>query len=1312
MFSIPRPAILMELISSLNDGSVVLTGAPGIGKSWLLAAAAEQFRKEKKRLLVLAAEGYDVSSLEELTERLDLPLHIVTFLNSLGDDVLLFIDGLDALRSEVSAKTFRTLIEQTMQHAPRVKILVTIRTFDLDQSYLLRRVLKRGTFKTIRVGELTDSELQSATTQAPEFGPLLSVARPPMYRLLRNPFMLRLALSLISGGVSYEVIGGYRSEIELLARFWNRRVETVEDSSMRRSLLGIVARMMADRKLLSLPSPDVLNTDLIAHYATVFERLQSDEILREKSDRIMFDHNILFDYAASRLVITLESLLTMMRDDASRSIFLRPSIGYFLTGLWIQGVDRKDFWSLFMEAADPRNGFQERLSLAPAAVVAENLIQAEDLSALDTWPHGPRVRAIRAILRSVGIESFSSSNKRSAWSSVFEHILRDMQGDYVNEMIRLLNQLAEVSPRKEKPRAAVLARQTLYWAWKEADRPESKCDPVALTSVVTGRLLPLILENYSEAPDETRSIVLRLLGQFGHPNGSPKDAMYVVWGLKHIVDADPLTAATVVNSIFEYEETSKAKTEIGSSTIMPFTSDRRQDFELARYTLQREYPYFLQKAPLQALSAAIAAVQHQVLREHSSALTSAASFNYVYDGTAGSYTSDLSEIWDQGYRNEISLTLLDTCFRELIGENGSRALPSDVVIETVVRVAKFAVVWRHVFSPFLGVDNELLSAILPMLEIPEFLAAAEVTRSIGGYLEKLYGTSPPSGPEKVRIENAILALGRLSKSVSRYETTQHTRDRLLARIPLAQLTTQSGRDLRKDSERDEQDLDNEPYVRSQFGQLNLSNEQFLEMRGVDTKNPRSQALLRAVEPLRTFSGGFVNSTPTDEEAQNILADLKSAWIVLRSDDDNSEIAQNAAGIIAACAAAISKNEHITSMEEISSLCREILLSLSSHIQPEVRPDDKFDHPGWGAPLTRIEVAEGIMSFGAQFPNDADIIATIRTLASDPVPAVRFQIAIRLGMFLKSRSDLFREVMNQMIQNERTAGVLGGLTQTINRIAYLDPDLATALIRSVIELPHYPEVIERFGQEFLLVTLLQLDVFRGNENASALLGDIVQNPEKNIGAMIRLAHHVRQVAEIENISADNRTRALEWLLRLVVSCNQSLNVIDERTDQQDYFLNLLKCLETIVFQIMILLDVDPNLHQGGETLNELERQAYYEQLEPILSELIIGARNNLRITPPTALNLLKIFTRCLSYSPRKILRMAVIAVAAGARYGFNNDYMAISEFVEFAEVFLADYRDLLRDAEAATQFADLLDVFMRAGWPQAIQMVMTLDEAMR
>ena len=108
-----------------------------------------------------------------------------------------------------------------------------------------------------------------------------------------------------------------------------------------------------------------------------------------------------------------------------------------------------------------------------------------------------------------------------------------MQGDYVNEVIRLLNQLAESSPRKERPRAAALARQMLKWAWKEAESPESMCDPVALTTVVNGRLLPIVLESYSASPDETRAIVQRLLQkQFGSERASPKDAMYMWRGAK------------------------------------------------------------------------------------------------------------------------------------------------------------------------------------------------------------------------------------------------------------------------------------------------------------------------------------------------------------------------------------------------------------------------------------------------------------------------------------------------------------------------------------------------------------------------------------------------------------------------------------------------------------------------------------------------------------------------------------------------------------------------------------------------------------
>jgi hypothetical protein len=57
-------------------------------------------------------------------------------------------------------------------------------------------------------------------------------------------------------------------------------------------------------------------------------------------------------------------------------------------------------------------------------------------------------------------------------------------------------------------------------------------------------------------------------------------------------------------------------------------------------------------------------------------------------------------------------------------------------------------------------------------------------------------------------------------------------------------------------------------------------------------------------------------------------------------------------------------------------------------------------------------------------------------------------------------------------------------------------------------------------------------------------------------------------------------------------------------------------------------------------------------------------------------------------------------------------MAIAEFVDFAEVVLSEHRYLLRDETSARQFSDLLDLFVAVGWPQAVQMVTHLDEALR
>jgi uncharacterized protein (DUF1778 family) len=57
-------------------------------------------------------------------------------------------------------------------------------------------------------------------------------------------------------------------------------------------------------------------------------------------------------------------------------------------------------------------------------------------------------------------------------------------------------------------------------------------------------------------------------------------------------------------------------------------------------------------------------------------------------------------------------------------------------------------------------------------------------------------------------------------------------------------------------------------------------------------------------------------------------------------------------------------------------------------------------------------------------------------------------------------------------------------------------------------------------------------------------------------------------------------------------------------------------------------------------------------------------------------------------------------------------MAIGEFVKFAEKVLADHREVLRDETSAVRFAEILDVFVRAGWPAATQIVLKMDAAIR
>ena len=65
------------------------------------------------------------------------------------------------------------------------------------------------------------------------------------------------------------------------------------------------------------------------------------------------------------------------------------------------------------------------------------------------------------------------------------------------------------------------------------------------------------------------------------------------------------------------------------------------------------------------------------------------------------------------------------------------------------------------------------------------------------------------------------------------------------------------------------------------------------------------------------------------------------------------------------------------------------------------------------------------------------------------------------------------------------------------------------------------------------------------------------------------------------------------------------------------------------------------------------------------------------------------------------------------FGYNLDAIAVMDVVEFVEIVLADYRHEVRDDEECLEdLLNLLDMFAKTGWTDALKLVWRLDEVFR
>jgi hypothetical protein len=205
---------------------------------------------------VLLAQDLGAPSIGALRSELGLE-HPVTevLVNWPGlDPGFLIVDALDAARDDTVGRTLRSVMREVVKSGGRWRVLASVREYDLRYGAELRKLFagpppmpefSAGDLVNVRhilVSELTDPELAQVEARAPTLHAVLASAPTRLRELLRNPFNLSLAATLLEDGVDPASIRDLRTQMGLLSRYWDTRVIGSGELRYRDAREGVLRR--------------------------------------------------------------------------------------------------------------------------------------------------------------------------------------------------------------------------------------------------------------------------------------------------------------------------------------------------------------------------------------------------------------------------------------------------------------------------------------------------------------------------------------------------------------------------------------------------------------------------------------------------------------------------------------------------------------------------------------------------------------------------------------------------------------------------------------------------------------------------------------------------------------------------------------------------------------------------------------------------------------------------------------------------------------------------------------------------------------
>lgn len=1338
---IPR-ACSAALKQAASKQSFLVIGEPGAGKSGALHAAATELIDAGHPVVVITVDRHPVSTSKELQNELGLQHSLERVLEAWASSVpgIIFIDALDATRGGPSETVFQDLIRVLSEKVPNWNIVASIRRFDLRFGQTFRELFRGAPvdsnfadpeFSSVRhllVPILNDQELQSVWERSPAMAGVFNAGSNELKHLLRSPFNLfLLSTVLVAGGNTSEFIY-VSTQIELLDRYWTYRVIAPDRvHSPREALLRFIAEKMIETRALFVSSRVV---DRFS--ASDLEHLYSGGVLsplQMRGDQIVqiaFSHHMLFDYAVARLVFEAghsSDFVAQLTASDDNALLLAPAAMLALRMLWHQNADRTAFWQAALAVARAK-GAGAFCRMLPARVAAEMTSDPSDYRFIidefrRTLPNPPpEIRFLifhtfGALLAGVHSE-LPHPGAPSPWPSIIR-MLAEHGGapvliwplmPAVRQWVKQPDQLRPDEKRDVGAAARLLLQAAIADPYDEAAVASGiqgvirTFDSDALASAAVLRTLL--------TPDHVRA--------YGH-----RELFWIGTEFESLLAAAPEVVADVYRAAYCTPLPSRGEeTSLGQSRILPLTSNKRQDFQGARYQLGEKFSTFVSAAPAIAANVLIDAVEFHVKERFRAARGEEISFQ-IY-GIEARFVPDGSAIWwehsDDGRESDDVQKLLNEFIHGLnkILSTNNDALAREI-IDVVARRNRYACTWAAML--YLGAQQPKRFGVFltPLLLVSAVLDSSDSRYAAGELIKKLHPILPVS--DRRNLENTIISLG-----------DENTRNVLLGCLSPGDIVTDSARNALNHLSKQGSIPQNRPAFSIRTSWRGGDDNWWLKEQGVDVEDPFNAALLKQIAAVEAWSGGKTDLTPDKIAAS--WGSVTSVLEMLSGDRALPEALQNTAWHAVAKAAtqaaeAARGPDDLAPLERIESA---IFGALDDRLWPPREKDPEAEEQfekstSWSSPAPRVEAAAGVMALArARGRLDDKLRSAILRLSVDPVPAVRHQILIRISFLFAADPNLMRQICEQTFAREQNRGVLTFFLEGFRWLLDKDPYWAAEKLVELHSHLRSEDTSARWFLEIFIRSLLRLWLVHDIKIAEDIILRWASNPvefsEQTQIVLGDLRDAIVQGDPAHPDSLDDRVRqrSVQIFTTVIERAASEFNNLVRRQrseNEQKQAENALCTLDLAAAEIYFGSGAYAEKDKRDRAQTESDQATFTTVRARFLAEMA-PALDILAGVPHPAIthHLLETLEFLAPTDPITVFKIMIRALLEGGRDGgYQYESLGAQLFVTLVRRYLADYRSILAEHDDCRRdLIRALDVFVEAGWPEARQLVYDLPETLR